>query len=62
VAIWYDGPEAPDDLIDLGRVENRDCLAQTPTAIDLTWVGSEARLDAIDVVHVRIIGANRPRD
>ena len=57
VAVGRDAPEAQDDLTELGRVEDRDYLAQTPIAVELTCVGSKERLDA---VHAQIIGANRP--
>ena len=58
VAVGYDAPEAPHELTDLGRVEDRDRLVQTPAAIEPIWVVSEERLNAISAVHVQIIGAS----
>ena len=61
VAVGRDAPEAQHDLTELGGVKDRDCLAQTPLAVELTCAGSKERIDAIDAaVHAQIIGANRP--
>ena len=61
VAVGGDVPKGPRDLTDLEQGEDQQLFAQTPIAIKPAWVGSQERLDAIGVVHVQIIGANRPR-
>ena len=58
VAVGYNAPEAPHELTDLGRFEDRDRLVQTAAAIEPIWVVREERLNAISAVHVQIIGAS----
>ena len=61
VAVGEDALEGLRDLTDLGQAHAEQCLAQTPIAIEPARVVSEEPLDAISVVHVQLIGANRPR-
>ena len=56
VAVGYDAPEAQHDLTDLDRVEDSNCLVQTPATIEPAFVLSEERFNAIGALHVQAIG------